>query len=117
MGRVNFYGKMTVVIKDSFLRTIYMDLGSMCGRMDGCMRESGRITRWKGRDFLLGWMEGNIKVSIKMIRSKDLGCLPSEMVEFIRGSGKMGNNMEKVYLGRKMLLGKGYGKMGRELIG
>ena len=49
-----------------------------------------------------------------MIRKKGLEYLPSGMVEFMKGSGKMGNSMEEVSSGRKMWLEKDFGRREKE---
>lgn len=113
-ARANFYGRTIVATKDSFNRTTFMDLENTFGRMEGLTKVNGRIIRWKGKEFSLGWMEGDTKANTRMIRKKDLECLRSETVEFMKESGKTANSTEEESLRRKIWLEKVYGRMDKE---
>lgn len=52
-------GWMGVVMRGSSVITLSMDMESMFGQMGGSMWGHGRITRWKGKVFLPGRMEGS----------------------------------------------------------
>jgi hypothetical protein len=48
------------------------------------------------KEYLFGLMAENMRESMSMIKRKVLENLPSKRIEFIRGNGKMENNMVKV---------------------
>jgi len=101
MERVHFYGKMTAVMKVNSLKTIFKVLVNTFGKMVGLMKVSGKITKWMEKGFLRGLMEEGMKDNIRTIKKKVLEFFILEMVEFIKGNGKMVDNMEKAFSVRK----------------
>lgn len=102
MGKVLFFGKMTVAMMASLFRIIFMDLENMCGKMEESIKEIGKTIKWKGKEFLLGLMAENMKESTRMIKRKVLEFLPSEMGEPIKENGRMESSMVKVFFVRKI---------------
>ena len=72
-------------------------MDSTIGPMDACIKDTGRITRWKGKASSLGPTEEYTKVNTLTIRRKAKAFLHGKMVENIRENGRMVNSMESVY--------------------
>jgi hypothetical protein len=102
MERVPFYGKTTVVMMASLLRIISTALANISGRMEGLMRENGKITKCREKGCLPGWMVENIRGNTRTIRRKVLAYLHLETVEYIKESGRMVSSMEKEYSAREI---------------
>jgi len=102
MEKVLFFGKMTVVMRDSLLRIIFTDLENMFGKMEEFMKDSGRTTKWREKVFLPGLMVENMKDNTRTIRRKALVSLHLETVEFIKENGRMANSTARVYSARKI---------------
>jgi hypothetical protein len=105
------YGVMTVHMKESFIKIIFMDRANICGKMVEYIVENGTTIKCMGRVHSLGQMDVNIKDSMKMIKNMDLEYSLFEMAVFMKGSGKMENNMEVVFIKRKRCPEKEYGTM------
>ena len=115
--KASFCGKMIAAMTEISYRTTSTVWGSMFGTTEESTRESGRIIKWKAREFSPGSMEGATKVNTGMIKRKVLESSLSEMVESMKASGKMVNNTAEASSKRKTFLGKEFGKMGNELDG
>lgn len=64
----------------------------MNGLTAECMRVNGKTTKCMEKESLLGEMEGDMKVTILMIRKKVLACLNGLMVENTLASGEMASS-------------------------
>lgn len=117
MGKEHFYGEIKADMKVSFSRIKYMERVNILGRMEESMKESGILIGCMEKECLLGLMEENTWDVIFKIKNMVLELLLSRMGGLMREIGKMENNMEKDYIQRKVLLDRGYGKMGKELNG
>ena len=65
------------------------------GLMDVNMKDSGKITNFMEKEYILGQMEESMMETILMTRKADLGHISGLMVEFMRAIGKMENNMDQ----------------------
>lgn len=54
MEKVNFYGRMIVPIKGNSLKIISMDLGNIYGKMVEFMKENGKTTKCKEKEYFYG---------------------------------------------------------------
>ena len=61
--------------------------------MGDSIKESGLIIIWREWEFIPGLMEGNMRESIKMIRSMDMVSIFGLTRENIKDGGTRGNNM------------------------
>lgn len=60
---------MTVHMKESFIKIIFMDRANICGKMVEYIVENGTTIKCMGRVHSLGQMDVNIKDSMKMIKT------------------------------------------------
>lgn len=79
--------------------------------MEGSTKESGLITTWKAWEYISGQMEGNTKVSIKMIKSMALASTLGLIIEDTKECGLKASSMGLVstqFLNqrRRMVYGK-----------
>jgi hypothetical protein len=95
MAREISFGRTIVAMKVNFSKITSMVLGNTSGKTEESTKVSGRTTKCKAKESLLGLMEGDMRDSTRMTRNRDSECLPSEMVEFMRVSGKMENKTVK----------------------
>ena len=59
MVKGSLIGQMVVVMLVNFKIIIFMERDTIHGLMEESMRGIGRKTKWKGKEYLHGWMEGN----------------------------------------------------------
>lgn len=86
----------------------------MSGLMEEYIMVNGLITKWKGKELLLGAMGENMLGNIKMIKNMELEHLNGLMVESILVNGIRVNNTEKALILRKEKKGKVSGKWVKE---
>ena len=79
MATVSSYGPISQVIQANFMKTISMDLESIAGPTVVFTTVNGHKIKCKGVVFLLGQMEGVMKVSITMIKKKVVADLSGLM--------------------------------------
>lgn len=68
------------------------------GMMTECMKEIGKKTKCMEKDCLPGLMGDRTMESMSGIKKKDTENSSGRMEEAIRGSGKMENNMDRVFI-------------------
>ncbi len=64
MAKECFYGLMIVLIKDNFLKIIFMVQENILGKMEEYIQDNGKIIKCKEKEFLHGQMEEDMKVGI-----------------------------------------------------
>lgn len=74
-------------LKVSFIRTIFMALVCILGRMDVSMMVNGLKIKCMVRAYLHGVMVGSIQDNMKMIKNKDRVNLPGQMGRPIKVAG------------------------------
>ena len=88
------------------------------GQMGDNMQETGVRIKCMGRAFLVGWMEGDMKVNMKMIKNMVRESLSGQMGVNMMDSGKLENKMELAGIMVSIIqVVKVNGQMGRELNG
>ena len=80
MEKVNSYGQTDLRMKVSFWITIYMVMESTNGLMEENSLVIGYAIRCMGRVYLPGLMEEDMKVTITMIKNRELECSYGQMV-------------------------------------
>lgn len=107
MAKVVSNGKMVIYTKAVFMKikskeTVVWNLKMINNTLD-----HGKITRCMDRVLLLGQMEKNMKVNLKMIKRVGSVLWPGKMEEDTKDISKMGYNMEmesiSIRMGRKLL--------------
>ena len=104
-------------MKGISLETILKGKGFIVELMEGSILEDEKLIKCTEKDFLLGLMEGGMKVIIWTTKKKGLGLFCGRMEENMKGIGRMGNNMEKGFILVRILVKRGNGKMAKELNG
>lgn len=117
MEKECFFGRMIVLTKEIFSKTIYKDMVNMFGRMEGHSKANGKRIKCMEGVFLLGSMEESMKASTKMIKKKALEYLLFVMGEYMKANGKMESSTVKEYFVKRTLLEKVFGKMDNEFNG
>ena len=80
-------------------------MAKLFGLMGKSMRDIGRITKWKVRDFSNGLMEEFIREIILMIKSMGLEEYGGLTVENIKASGREECNTVRVNIKEETVLG------------
>ena len=97
MGKNNvvvyLYGKMDPNMKENLLKIILKEPAFIHGRMEDNTKDSGRKIKCMAKVCLHGQTGGSIMVSILMALKRDMENLNGQMEKYIRGHGKMVNNM------------------------
>lgn len=97
------FGETIAHMKENFMIIIFTEMESMFGRMEGCTKGAGSITRCMEREYLNGLMGGNMKENILMTRNKGLEFLNLRMGECTKESGLRESSTEGENLGRKIM--------------
>lgn len=87
MAKDNLSGLTDHNLKVSFIRTIFMALVCILGRMDASMMVNGSKIKCTVRVYLHGVMEESTQDSMKMIKNKDMVSLPGQMGRLIKVAG------------------------------
>ena len=120
MVMVIIYGVMAQNIRENGLITKYMEKENICGvdRMQGSMKEIGKIIKWMVMVSTSGKMVANMKESILMTRNMAKVHMFGLTAGPMWVNGKMANNMVSEYIIRKTdSIKRGIGKMGKGNIG
>jgi len=72
MEKENSYGQINASMKESSKIIILMVVAYTNGTMIESLKETGKITKWKAKESLLGLMVENMLVIILMIKSMEL---------------------------------------------
>ena len=81
-------------MKENLLKIILKEPAFIHGRMEDNTKDSGRKIKCMAKVCLHGQTGGSIMVSILMALKRDMENLNGQMEKYIRGHGKMVNNME-----------------------
>jgi len=117
MEGASLSGLTQVPTRETFFRIIFMAQVSIDGPMEGFIRESGRIIKWKVKVYLRGAMAGDTWEAIKMIRSMAMVLLSGLTVGSILVNGFWGNSMVREFISKKAKKDKGFGRWVKELSG
>ena len=90
----NLNGLMEIFMRGTLLIIIFVEKENIYLKIIECMKECGRIIKWRDLGDLNGQMVNFLKENIQMIKKMDLEYLVGQMEEFIKECGKMGNNRE-----------------------
>ena len=94
---------MVVHTQDSLDIMRYLDLASTSGLMARCMKESGKTIKCTDEVLWYGETVNVMKVNLYSIKERDMVLLNGKMVEYMKGNGKMGNNMVSEYSLQKII--------------
>lgn len=98
MVRVNFNGKMVVIIKEILLMEIFKDLEVITSlNQINTMKENLDLAIWKEEELRLGQMEEDMKVTLKMARKMEKAHSNGQMVSNILEVGELENNKEQEF--------------------
>ena len=98
MDMVFMNGLTVLNIKEIGSKIIFTVMESTHGQTEESIRDNGKIICSMVEVFILGQMEGNMMVSIKMTKNTDKVFIHGLMVKSMTEVGKIANSMAKPHL-------------------
>ena len=95
MERVYLYGQTETNMTESFMIVILKETAFTHIRMEDDTKDSGRTIKCMAKDCLPGQTVRCIMESLLKTLSRDMVNSSGQMEKYIRGLGKMGNNMDR----------------------